>query len=328
MTERKKIAYVFPIYNERGNIEVLYRTLVEELKRIESRYTFEFVFVDDGSKDDSLELLLELREQDPRVTVLSFARNYGHQMAVTAGIDYAEADAVVIMDSDLQDPPAVSIQLIERWESGADVVYAQRRTRKDTAFKRTTAHAFYWALSKLASIEIPRNTGDFRLLDRRVVAELRKYREHNRFLRGLVSYVGFRQEAVLFDRDARLSGETGYPLRKMMKFAADGILGFSTVPLQLISRVGLAISALAFLGIIYSVTVRLVAPETTVPGWAFVTVAMFLLGGIQLTMLGVLGSYVGRIYVEVQHRPLYSFALVAGGTEGRDDRTETVRRIG
>lgn len=309
----KKIAYIFPIYNESGNIPLLYDTMVETTATRSDEFEFEFVFVNDGSKDNSLDLLLELRDRDERVSVLSFSRNYGHQIAVTAGIDFADADAVIIMDSDLQDPPSVSLELVDRWLDGADVVYAQRRTRKDTAFKRWTAHGFYWTLSKLASIEIPRNTGDFRLLDRKVVEEIRKYREHNRFLRGLVSYVGFRQEAVLFDRDARHAGVTGYPLSKMIRFAADGILGFSVVPLQLISRVGFAISGLALVGMIYAVLVRLLSPEATVEGWAFVVVTMFLLGGIQLIMLGVLGSYIGRIYVEAQDRPLYAIALSASG---------------
>lgn len=307
--DQRKIAFVFPIYNEEGNIGPLYDTVIAVTAPLLAQYDLEFVFVNDGSKDASLDKLIELRNEDPRVTVLSLSRNFGHQMAVTAGLDHADADAVIIMDSDLQDPPRVALDLVARWEAGADVVYAQRRSRQDTIFKRATAHAFYWTLAKLASIEIPRNTGDFRLLDRRVVLELRKYREHHRFLRGLVSHLGFRQEAVLFDRDARLSGKTGYPLKKMINFALDGILGFSTVPLQLISRLGIVLSIFAFVGVLYVVGVRLFVPSSAVPGWAFVTVAMFLMGGIQLVMLGVLGSYVGRTYVETQHRPLYALGL-------------------
>lgn len=307
--EMRRLAFVFPIYNEEGNIGPLYEAVIDTTSPLLAEYELEFVFVDDGSKDTSLEKLIGLRNEDPRVTVLSLSRNFGHQMAVTAGLDHAEADAVIIMDSDLQDPPAVALELVARWEAGADVVYAQRRSRKDTPFKRLTAHTFYWTLSKLSSIEIPRDTGDFRLLDHRVVVELRKYREHHRFLRGLVAGLGFRQEAVLFDRDARLSGTSGYPLRKMIQFALDGILGFSTVPLQLISRLGFVLSALAFVGVLYVVGVKLFFPQTAVSGWAFVTVAMFLMGGIQLMMLGVLGSYVGRTYVETQRRPLYALGL-------------------
>ncbi|MFD1720845.1 glycosyltransferase family 2 protein [Amnibacterium endophyticum] len=313
MFTKKRIAFVLPIFNEATNILPLYEELVAVTSRITSGYDFEFIFVDDGSSDHSLSTLLELRAKDDRATVLSFSRNFGHQLAVTAGLDAAEADAVIIMDTDLQDPPRVAIELIERWELGADVVYAQRRSRKDTFFKRFTAHSFYWALARLASIEIPRNTGDFRLLDRKVVEELRKYREHDRFLRGLVSHVGFQQEAVLFDRDARFSGSTGYPLKKMVRFALDGIFGFSTVPLQLISRFGALTSAVAALGVVYVLAQRLLAPATTVPGWAFVMVSVFFIGGVQMLMLGVLGNYVGRIYVESQNRPLYTVSVTARG---------------
>lgn len=306
---RRRITYVLPVYNESRGIDEFFTRLSAATTELEHRYDVRFLFVDDGSRDDSLEHLIGFRARDPRVSVLSFSRNFGHQVAVTAGLDHADGDAVIVMDTDLQDPPAVSLELVQRWEAGADVVYAQRRSRKDTVFKRATAHAFYALLSRLASIEIPRDAGDFRLLDQRVVHELRRYREHHRFLRGLVSYVGFRQEAVLFDRDARHAGVSGYPLRKMLRLATDGVIGFSTTPLLLISRLGFILSGFSFLGVLYAVGVRVFAPQDAVPGWAFVTVAMFMLGGIQLIMLGVLGSYVGRTYVEVQNRPLYTVAM-------------------
>jgi dolichol-phosphate mannosyltransferase len=216
--------------------------------------------------------------------------------------------------------PLVSLELVQRWEAGADVVYAQRRTRQDTAFKRGTAAGFYWVLDKMAETPIPRNVGDFRLMDRRVVREVVKYREHNRFLRGIVAQVGFRQEAYLFDRDERFAGDSKYPLKKMITFAADGIMGFSTQPLRLISHLGLAISGLSLLGILYVIGVRLFDPGSSVPGWAFLAVAMFFLGGVQLIVLGVIGSYVGRTYVEVLDRPLYSVALAARGEPTPDDR--------
>jgi dolichol-phosphate mannosyltransferase len=225
---------------------------------------------------------------------------------------------VIVMDTDLQDPPEVSLQLIEAWEGGADVAYAQRRTRKDSPFKRGTAYLFYAALARFASVDIPRNVGDFRLMDRRVVAEVIRYREHDRFLRGIVSHVGFRQEAVPFDRDPRYAGSSSYPLRTMLKLAADGILGFSTFPLRLISRLGLFISFLSVLGAVWVAWVRVFEPDRTVPGWAFLAVGMFLLGGLQLLMTGVIGSYLGRVYVETQDRPLYSLAMVA---RGRDEGT-------
>ena len=310
---RKRIAYVFPIFNEEGNIALLMERMREVTGPLRDRYDVEFIFVDDGSRDRSLELLKAERVADPRVSVYALARNYGHQIAVTAGLDVADADAVIVMDADLQDPPEVSLELIERWEDGADVVYAQRRSRQDSLFKRATAHGYYWLLGHLSSIEIPRNTGDFRLIDRRVVEELRRYREHNRFLRGMVSYVGFRQEAVPFDRDARHAGTSGYPLRKMVRLASDGIIGFSSTPLQLISRTGIVIALIAFLWTLYLVIQRLVHPESVVEGWTFVVGGMFLLGGIQLIMLGVLGTYIGRIYAEVQNRPLYSFSVADTG---------------
>jgi polyisoprenyl-phosphate glycosyltransferase len=309
----RRIAYVLPVYNEEENIGVFHAALVEATEK-RSDLAFEFVYVDDGSRDGSLDRLVELRERDPRVTVVQLSRNFG-QLAVTAGLDLVaetrEADAVVVMDTDLQDPPRVSLELIERWESGADVVYAQRRTRKDSAFKRATAWGFYWALDRLASIEIPRNVGDFRLMDARVVAEIARYREHDRFLRGIVAHVGFRQEAVLFDRDERHAGRTGYPLKKMLSFAASGILGFSTTPLKLISRLGYVISAVSVLLMFYVLYIRLFRPEESVPGWAFLGVGMFLLSGIQLVMMGVIGSYLGRVYVEAQDRPLYTVAMVS-----------------
>jgi dolichol-phosphate mannosyltransferase len=312
--DRRVVAYVLPVHNEADGLRAFHDALIAATDT-RPDLDFEFVYVDVGSRDASLDLVLELRRSDPRVTVVSLARNFGHQIAVTAGLDAAaERDAVVVMDTDLQDPPEVSLRLIETWESGVDVAYAQRRTRRDSRFKRGTAYVFYWLLTRLASVDIPRNVGDFRLMDHRVVAEVNRYREHDRFLRGIVAHVGFRQEAVPFDRDPRYAGSSSYPLRTMLKLAADGILGFSTFPLRLISRVGMLISLLSLLGALFVVYVRLFMPDKAVPGWAFITVGMFLLGGIQLLMMGVIGSYLGRVYVETQDRPLYSVALVARGS--------------
>lgn len=325
---RRRIAYVLPIYNEEGNIPVLYERLNSVTASLADRYELEFIFVDDGSRDRSLELLKDLRLRDSRVSVYSLARNSGHQVAVTAGLDVADADAVIVMDTDLQDPPEVSLELIERWEQGVDVAYAQRRTRDDGVFKRSTAHGFYWLLSKLSSVEIPRDTGDFRLMDRKVVEELRRHPEKNRFIRGLVASIGFRQEAVLFDRDARHSGETGYPLSKMLKLAGDGIFGFSTAPLRFISRVGGIVAGLALVWTIYLVIARLVSPASVIEGWTYLAAGMFLLGGIQIMMLGVLGGYLGRIYVEVQNRPLYAFSLVQAGSTNEVDTAHEGRLPG
>jgi dolichol-phosphate mannosyltransferase len=312
----KTITYVLPIHNESGNINLLHRILDEVLNKKAATYKFEIIYINDGSTDDSLTKLNDIQKKDKRVTVINFTRNFGHQIAVTAGLDHAGGDAVIIMDSDLQDPPNVSLKLIEQWEAGYDVVYAQRRTRQDGWFKKVTASAFYLLLQKLAEIDIPRNTGDFRLIDRRVVDALNQFREHNRFFRGLVSYVGFKQTAVLFDRDKRHAGETSYPLKKMLRFAGDGILSFSVFPLKLMSRIGYTFSALSFLGIIYALVVKVVDPSTVVPGWTFIIIAILLVGGMQLVMLGILGSYIGRIYTESQNRPLYIIESIIAGNAG------------
>ncbi|MDE0776134.1 MAG: glycosyltransferase family 2 protein [Nocardioides sp.] len=311
---RRTISYVLPVYNEEENIGAFHAALIEATSQ-RGGFDFEFVYVDDGSRDDSLARLLDLRANDDRVTVLSFSRNFGHQIAVTAGLDAcADSAAVIVMDTDLQDPPRVSLEMIDLWQDDVDVVFAQRRSRRDSAFKRASAYGFYWVLDRMASIEIPRNVGDFRLMDAKVVREVSRYREHDRFLRGIVAHVGFRQEALLFDRDERFAGESGYPLRKMISFAASGIVGFSTAPLRWISRLGFVISALSILLALYVAGVRIFSPEQSVPGWAFLGVGMFLLSGLQLIMMGVIGSYLGRVYVETQDRPLYSLALAARGS--------------
>ncbi len=315
---RRLVSFVLPVYNEADNIATFHAAVTEAVAA-RGDLDFELVYVDDGSRDDSLARLLKLRADDDRVTVLSFSRNFGHQLAVTAGLDAClGSDAVIVMDTDLQDPPRVSMEMIDMWEDGADVVFAQRRSRKDSVFKRTTAYGFYWLLDRMSDVEIPRNVGDFRLMDRKVVAEVSRYREQDRFLRGIVANVGFRQEALLFDRDSRHAGETGYPLRKMIAFATSGIVGFSTAPLRLISRMGFAISFLSVLLACYVLGVRIFAPERSVPGWAFLGVGMFLLSGIQLIMMGVIGTYLGRVYIEAKDRPLYSLALTARGPRGGD----------
>lgn len=307
---KKTISYIFPIYNESGNIQLLYKTIRSVTQPLAKKYTLEYVFINDGSRDDSLKKLEALHVKDPQVVVVDLARNYGHQMAVTAGLDTVTGDAAIIMDSDMQDPPKVSLELIEQWEKGFDVVYAQRRSRKDTMFKKATASVFYKVLHNLADIDIPRNTGDFRLIDRKVVDELKRYKEHNRFLRGMVSYAGFKQTAVQFDRDERHAGETGYPLKKMIKFATDGIVGFSSAPLKAISRLGYVMAALSIIGALYALCIKLFFPAQAIEGWAFIVMSIFLVGGIQLIMLGVLGSYIGRIYTEVQGRPLYGIQKI------------------
>jgi len=279
--------------------------MLRTTKPLLSKYALEYLFVNDGSKDDSLKKLVDIQKKDSSVRVINFSRNFGHQIAVTAGLDNATGDAVIIMDADMQDPPSVSLELIKKWEQGYEVAYAQRKTRKDTLFKKFTAALFYRTLQKLASIDIPRDTGDFRLIDRKVLLAINSMREHDRFLRGMVAWVGFKQVAVQFDRNDRNAGETNYPLSKMIKLAVDGILGFSTYPIRLISKVGYLISSLAFLGIIYAIGYKYINPSGTVPGWTFIVISILFIGGLQLVMLGILGGYIGRIYSEAQNRPLY-----------------------
>lgn len=308
---RELVSYVLPVFNEQETLKVFHSSLTDEVAK-RSQYDFEFIYVNDGSRDRSFEVLMSIQAQDQRVRVLDLSRNFGHQMAVSAGLEYAAGDAAIIMDTDLQDPPAVSIELVDVWREGFDVVYAQRRTRKDRLSKRVTASIYYRVLRKLADTEIPRDVGDFRLINRSVIDAIASMHEHHRFLRGMVSFVGFRQTAVPFDRGERFAGTTGYPLRKMLSFAADGLMGFSTVPLRMITHVGFFFAAASFLGILYVTVRKLLAPETLVQGWSLTIIALLFIGGIELIMMGVLGSYVARIYSEVQGRPLYLVRSVHG----------------
>ena len=311
------ISFALPVYNEEEGIEAFHA----ELQRVTSArrdLDYEFVYVNDGSKDSSLARLQRLQQDDARIRIVDFSRNFGHQMAITAAIEHARGDAVVVMDTDLQDPPSVALELISVWERGADVVYAQRRTRTDRPSKRLTAFLYYRSLRYFAGVEIPPDTGDFRLMSRRVVEVFLRHRERNRFVRGLVASLGFRQEAVLFDRGARYAGMTNYPFSKMVKLAADGITSFSTIPLKFITRLGFVSVLIALLGIAYAVVLRLFFPNVVLPGFSLTLVAILFMGGVQMLSLGVIGSYVGRIYSEVQERPLYVVrgVLEAGGRTG------------
>jgi glycosyltransferase involved in cell wall biosynthesis len=302
---KQRISYILPVYNEEANLKAFHTELKKVTKSLSKQYTFELLFINDGSKDASLSILTELQKKDTSIMIIDFARNYGHQLALTAGIDHATGDALIIMDTDLQDPPKVSAQLIEKWEQGFDVVYAQRNSRKDSWFKKISADLFYRLLQQIAEVEIPKDTGDFRLINRAVADQVRNFREHNRFMRGIVSYVGFTQTAVRFDRDQRFAGKTHYPLRAMVRLAKDGIIGFSTTPLKVISRMGYFIAFLSVVAILYVLYVRIFTPHVAVEGWAFTVISIFFVGGVQLIMLGVLGGYIARIYREVQGRPLY-----------------------
>ena len=250
-------------------------------------------------------LLRALRRADPRIRVIALSRNFGHQIAVTAGLEHSSGDAVVVIDADLQDPPEIILEMLERWRQGADVAYGVRSEREgETAFKLWTAKAFYRFMNRLSDVAIPVDTGDFRLMDREVVNALLAMPERDRFVRGMVAWVGFRQDPVYYRRAARLAGETKYPLKKMLRFAMDGIVSFSLLPLRLAVYMGLTTSGLALLGVLYALALRLFT-ELWVPGWTLLFIAMLFLGGVQLSFLGVIGEYIGRIYGEVKHRPLY-----------------------
>ena len=298
------LSIVVPCYNEDAVLCELHRRVVAVCEQIDNT-SFEIIFADDGSDDRTPAILRQLQASDSRVRVVSLARNFGHQIAVTAGLEHAGGDAVVIIDADLQDPPEVVPEMIERWRNGYQVVYGLRARRAgETTFKRWTAKAFYWLINKLSEIEIPLDVGDFRLLDRKVVDVLLAMPERDRFLRGMVSWIGFKQVAVIYDRAPRRAGQSKYPLMKMLRFALDSVISFSFVPLRLAIWVGFGAIAASFAGIVYALVIRLYTTDW-VRGWASIFTAVLFLGGVQLITLGIVGEYVGRIYAEVKLRPLY-----------------------
>jgi polyisoprenyl-phosphate glycosyltransferase len=304
------LSLVIPIYNEEAVIPELDRRLKTVLAAFADLIdSWEVVFVNDGSKDDSLNQLRRMSASEPRYKVLSFARNFGHQMAITAGIDRADGQAVVVMDADLQDPPEVVRQMITLWRQGFDVVYGVRRKRAgETIFKRLTAAAFYRLLrAMLGGISIPADAGDFRLMSRPVVLAMRALKERHRFVRGMVAWVGFRQTAAYYDREARFAGDTKYPLRKMVRFAIDGITSFSTVPLRFATWLGVFAGLLAVATALWALYIKLFV-SGAVQGWTTIIIVVALGASAQLLMIGVLGEYIGRIYEEVKRRPLYLVA--------------------
>jgi polyisoprenyl-phosphate glycosyltransferase len=313
MTSKPLISLVVPVYNEAEGIRHFHERATAALKAL-TDYDYELVYVDDGSRDGSYEIMRKFAEGDPRVQIVKFSRNFGHQIAITAGLDYARGHAVVFIDADLQDPPELIAELIAKWREGNDVVYARRAARKgETRFKLVTAAAFYRVLRAFANIDIPPDVGDFRLISARVADQLRAMREKDRFIRGLVSWVGFKQSFIMYQRDERYAGETKYPLAKMIKFAFDGLTSFSSAPLRVATWMGYIASALAFLYLI-SVFVQ-VALGFTVEGWATIMVAVLFLGGVQLICVGILGEYVGRVFTEIKPRPVYIVEELAQNRE-------------
>lgn len=298
------LSMVIPCFNEETVIEETIRQLTQFCNELVG-LDVELIFVDDGSRDQTREILKAHAAKDPRIKIIGFARNFGHQIAVTAGIDASGGDAVVLIDADLQDPPAVVHEMIAKWREGYDVVYGTRSERPgESLFKLATARGFYRLLNKLSNVPIPLDTGDFRLMSRPVVETLKAMPERDRFVRGMVSWVGFRQTAVPYKRAERFAGESKYPLTKMLRFSIDGILSFSTKPLQLSVALGLISASFSLVGIIYALVLRIFT-NIWVPGWTAIMIAVLFIGGVQLISVGILGEYVGRIYNEVKKRPLY-----------------------
>jgi len=307
-------SFIVPVYNEEDTIAALYQRMSAVMDRMDG--AAELILVNDGSRDRSLDLMRALHAKDPRVCYLSFARNFGQQLAVTAGLNFGRGQAIVVLDADLQDPPELIPKLVEKWRQGYEVVYAQRTQRqREGWFKRLTAYVFYRLLKRLADVDIPIDTGDFCLMDRRVVNILNAMPERNRYIRGLRSWIGFRQTAVLFERDPRLAGDAKYTFQKSLALAINGLVSFSKVPLRISTYVGLFAALVAVVMAVLVVYWRFFYPASPLTGYAAIAIAIFFLGAVQLFSIGILGEYVGRIYEEVKNRPLYTLAEIGGFTE-------------
>jgi polyisoprenyl-phosphate glycosyltransferase len=319
--ELVKYSIVIPIFNEEDSFPALVRRLREVLDQLDG--PAEVVLVDDGSRDGSYELMAAVNREDPRFKVLQLSRNFGHQIAITAGLDMASGQAVIVMDADLQDPPEVILQMAARWQEGYEVVYAVRERREgETVFKRKTATLFYGLQRRLADIDQPMEVGDFRLVDRKALNAFLQMRERNRYVRGMFSWVGFRQTAVPYVREQRQAGESKYPLRKMIRLAVDGFVGFSTAPLRYVLTLGLVMAVASVLYGITAIAIKL-AGLHVVPGYASLLATITFLSGVQLTVIGMVGQYVARIYDEVRARPLYLVRDARGfAPESRADADE------
>ena len=301
----KKISLVIPMYYEEQVAEECYKRVTKVLKDLKE-YNYEIIFINDGSKDKTLEILENLAKTDDNVKIISFSRNFGHQAAVTAGLKYVSGDAIIIMDADLQDPPELIPDMLEYWKNGYEVIYGKRKKRDgESAFKLFTAKVFYETLNALSDVEIPKDTGDFRLVDRKVVDVINQLPEHNKFLRGLFSWVGFKQYAYEYERKERFAGKTKYPLKKMLKLAKDGILGFSTKPLKIVGGLGIISVLISIAILIYAILSFTYKWNSLTPGWTSIMCTMTFLGGIILLSLWMIGEYIARIYDETKQRPEY-----------------------
>ncbi len=302
----KKISVVIPMYCEEEVADICYKRVVNNLKKLSDKYSYEIIFINDGSKDSTLEILKKIASNDDNVKIISFSRNFGHQAAVTAGIRNVTGDVVIIMDADLQDPPELFNGMIEKWEEGYEVVYGKRKTREgESIFKLLTAKMFYNTLNKLSEIEIPKDTGDFRLVDRKVIDVIATLPEHNKFLRGLFSWVGFNQYPYEYNRVNRVAGKTKYPFKKMFKLATDGILSFSVKPLKIVGAIGIFSVIVSIIILIYSIVSYMFKLNSLTPGWTSIMCTMTFIGGIILISLWMIGEYIARIYEESLGRPEY-----------------------
>ncbi|WP_141500332.1 glycosyltransferase family 2 protein [Paenibacillus luteus] len=316
-----KYSVIVPMYNEEEVIEHTYERLKLVMDSADEPY--ELIFVNDGSKDRTVELISMICDFDPNVRLVNFSRNFGHQIAISAGMDYAKGDAIVVIDADLQDPPEVILDMIAKWKEGYEVVYGKRLKRKgETVFKKLTAKLFYRTLRSLTNVDIPVDTGDFRLIDRKVCDVLRGLKEKNRFVRGLVSWIGFRQTMVEYEREERFAGETKYPLKKMIAFAIDGITSFSYKPLKIATYIGFTLSMTSFLYLLVVIFQKLFT-GSTIAGWASIVAMNLLFNGIILILLGIIGEYIGRIYDESKNRPLYIVREVQGFSELEGNHTDS-----
>ena len=301
----KKISVVIPMYYEEDVVEECYARMTKVLKQIKE-YNYEIIFVNDGSKDKTLEILEKIAINDNNIKIISFTKNFGHQCAVSAGLRYVTGDVIVIIDADMQDPPELIPDMLKLWEEGNDVVYGKRKTREgESIFKLLTAKMFYKTLNALSDVEIPKDTGDFRLVDRKVVDEINLLPEHNKFLRGLFSWVGFEQKAFEYERKERFAGKTKYPIKKMLKLASDGIISFSTKPLKLVGGLGALSIFISFIILIYTILSFIFKWNNLTAGWTSIMITMTFLGGIILISLWMMGEYISRIYDESKNRPQF-----------------------
>ena len=302
----KKISVVIPMYFEEEVVEECYNRTITTLNCLSEKYDNEIIFVNDGSKDKTLEMLEKIAQNDKNVKIISFSRNFGHQAAVTAGLKFTTGDAVVIMDADMQDPPETIINMVKLWEEGNEVIYAKRKIRQgETKFKLFTAKMFYKILNGLSDVDIPKDTGDFRLADRKVINVINSLPEHNKFLRGLFSWVGFKQVPLEYERKERFAGKTKYPLKKMLKLASDGITSFSTKPLKLLGVIGCISIITSIILLIYAIVSYLFKLNELTPGWTSLMVTITFLGGMQLLSIWLISEYIGKIYDESKGRPEY-----------------------